>query len=156
MMCRPMTAKPAGRHTTVALAPPAVGQIAEALEAFCQAEALPEDAAWRLKLAMDEIVANVVSHGATGRPGGRIDVWFCRDHDMVEVRVEDDGLPFDPLSRPDPDVSGPLEERQPGGLGIVLVKGLLDEVRYQRTTRNILTLRKGLDAGGNTGAAGKP
>ena len=156
MMCPPMTAMPAGRHTTVALAPPAVGQIAEALEAFCLAEALPEDAAWRLKLAMDEIVANVVSHGATGRPGGRIDVWFWRDHDTVEVRVEDDGLPFDPLSRPDPDVSGPLEERQPGGLGIVLVKGLLDDVRYERTTRNILTLRKGLDSGGNTGAAGKP
>jgi serine/threonine-protein kinase RsbW len=150
-----MTAMPAGRRTTVALAPPAVGQIADALEAFCQAEALPEETAWRLKVAMDEIVTNVVAHGTNGQAGGTIDVWFCRDRDIVEVRVEDDGVPFDPLSRPDPDVTRPLEDRQPGGLGIALIKGLLDDVRYERTTRNILTLRKGLQTGESPGPAGK-
>ena len=150
-----MNTTPPGRHTHAALAPGAVVQVAAALDAFCQAEQLPQDTAWRLRVTLDEIVANIVSHGATGAAGA-IDVWFQRDGDMVEVRVADDGVPFDPLRQPGAAVTAPLEELRPGGLGIVLVKGLMDEVRYERTTRNILILRKRLDAGTDPGRTGHP
>ena len=150
-----MNTTPPGRHATVALAPPAVAQVAEALDAFCQTENLPEDTVWRLRVAVDEIVANIVSHGAAGAHAGAIDVWFRRDGNTVEVRIADDGVPFDPLMQPVPPVTAPLDDRRPGGLGIVLVRALIDEVRYERTARNILTLRKRLDSGSDPGT-GQP
>jgi serine/threonine-protein kinase RsbW len=114
-----------------------------ALDDFCRDEQLPQEVAWRLGVALDEIVANVVAHGG-GRGRRTIDVWFRRDGNHVEITIADDGPPFDPLSRPAPDTTSPLERRQPGGLGIALVRSLMDEVRYERTTRNVLTIRKGL------------
>jgi serine/threonine-protein kinase RsbW len=149
---------PAGRHAHIPIGGPAVGQAAAALDAFCAAERLPEEMAWRLRVALDEIIANVVAYGTLEpRPaeladGGRseppaVDVWFHRDGLLVEVTIEDDGPPFDPLARPDPVVALPLENRQPGGLGIALVKALMDDVRYERTTRNVLIIRKRMEAG---------
>jgi anti-sigma regulatory factor (Ser/Thr protein kinase) len=149
---------PAGRHAHLTIGAPAVGQAAAALDAFCAAERLPEETAWRLRVALDEIIANVVTYATPGaRPAdlaaGRgseppaVDVWFRRDGSLVEVTIADDGPPFDPLARPDPVVTLPLENRQPGGLGIALVKALMDDVRYERTTRNVLTIRKRMEAG---------
>ncbi|MEO6212328.1 MAG: ATP-binding protein [Vicinamibacterales bacterium] len=144
----------AGRHTHIAIGGPAVGQIASELDGFCAAEELPEDVAWRLRVALDEIIANVVSYGARGLEPSAMDVWFSRQGNLVEIRIADDGPPFNPLARPDPDVTLPLEARQPGGLGIALVKSLMDDVHYERTTRNILTIRKRIDAGQSAGEAG--
>jgi anti-sigma regulatory factor (Ser/Thr protein kinase) len=62
----------------------------------------------------------------------------------VEVTVADDGPAFNPLLQPEPDTTLPLASRQPGGLGITLIKSLMDDVRYERTDRNILTVRKRL------------
>ena len=145
---------PAGRHTHVSPAAPAIGQIAGALDAFCAAERLPEDVAWRLRVALDEIVANIVSYSrpVTGRAG--LDVWFRRDGPLVEITVADDGPAFDPLSRPEPDVTSSLDAREPGGLGIALVKSLMDEVWYERTSRNVLTIRKRIDAAPADGGTG--
>lgn len=154
MMCPLMTAMPADRHATVALAPGAHGEIATALDAFCAAEQVPDRAAWRLKVAMDEVIANIVSYGAPVDGEAAIDVWLRRDGHVLEVRVADDGVPFDPLSSPAPDVTASLEARRPGGLGIALVRALVDEVRYERTSRNILTLRMRLDTETEPGPAG--
>lgn len=145
---------PTGRHTHLAIGSPAVGQVADALDAFCQAERLPQDLAWRLRVALDEIVANIVSYGAGGGDPAAIDVWFSRQGGLVEVTVADDGPAFDPLERPEPDITLPLDQRQPGGVGILLVKSLMDEVKYERTTRNVLTIRKRMDAGPEAGEAG--
>jgi serine/threonine-protein kinase RsbW len=139
---------PAGRHAHAVIGAPAVGRVAETLDMFCAEEQLPSEVAWRLRVALDEIVANIVAYAAGGPEGddAMLDVWFRRDGDEVEITVADDGPPFDPLSRPAPDVTLPLEARQPGGLGIALVKSLMDGVCYTRTTRNVLTMRKHIDA----------
>lgn len=118
--------------------------VADALDAFCVEQRLPESIAWRLRVALDEIVANIVKHGFVAGEAA-LDVWFRRDGSMVEITVADDGPPFDPLTHPAPDVTSPLETRHPGGLGIALVRALMDDVRYLRTTRNILTIRKQID-----------
>lgn len=144
---------PAGQHAHIAIGALAVGQAIQALDAFCDAEGLPADVAWRLRVALDEIVANIVAYGTTspraagGDGAPALDVWFRRDGPLVELTVADDGPAFDPLGRPDPVVTLPLEQRQPGGLGIALVKAMMDDVRYERTTRNVLTMRKRMDAG---------
>jgi len=144
---------PAGRHTHAVIGSPAVRRVADALDAFCREECLPADVAWRLRVVLDEIMANIVAYGARGVPEGTVDVWFRRDEDAVVVTIADDGPPFDPLTRPAPDTTLPLETRQPGGLGIALVRSLMDEVRYARTSRNILTIRKGIDGYPNGGGA---
>lgn len=132
-------------HAHVAIGELAPGQVAAALDAFCEHERLPQEVAWRLRVALDEIVANVVSYGAPAGGGAGLDVWFRREGPLVEVTVADDGPPFNPLDRPAPDVTSPLEARQPGGLGIALVRALMDDVGYERTSRNILTLKKRID-----------
>jgi serine/threonine-protein kinase RsbW len=144
---------PAGRHTHAVIGSPALRRVTETLDAFCREERVPADVAWRLRVALDEIVANIVAYGAGGVPEAAIDVWFQRSADAVEVTIADDGPPFDPLARPSPDTTLPLEARQPGGLGIALVRSLMDEVRYARTSRNVLTIRKHIDAYPNVGGA---
>jgi serine/threonine-protein kinase RsbW len=146
---------PPGRHAHFTATAPAVRQVADALDAFCAAERLPREAAWQLQVALDEIVANLVNHTAAARTRPGFDVWFRRDGDSVEITVADNGPAFDPLARADPDVTLTLDARQPGGLGIMLVKSLMDEVRYERTTtRNMLTIRKRITAGDAPGGAG--
>jgi anti-sigma regulatory factor (Ser/Thr protein kinase) len=142
---------PAGRHDHFDADAAALAHAAAALDAFCSAEELPRDAVWPLQVALDEIVANIVSHAAAGRGGGEFDVWFRRDGDRIEIVVADDGPPFDPLALPGPDVTLPLEGREPGGLGIMLIKALMDDVRYERTARNVLTIRKRINTGGAPG-----
>jgi serine/threonine-protein kinase RsbW len=108
-----------------------------ALDGFCAAEAVPPQAAWRLRVALDEVLANILHHGG----GGRVEVTFCREADFVEIVIKDDGAPFDPLTWPAPDVRSSLEAREPGGLGIALLRGLIEDIRYQRADCNVLTLR---------------
>ena len=139
---------PPGRHARFRAEATAVHEAADALEAFCTAEHLPSEAVWPLQVALDEIVANIVHHGPGDAESAGFDVWFSRTGDLVEIVVADDGPAFDPLARADPDVGLPLDARQPGGLGIMLVKSLMDDVRYERRDRNILTLRKRVRRGG--------
>lgn len=137
---------PGGRHTHASIGLPAVRQIADALDTFCAEEQLSEDVVWRLRVALDEVVANIANHGGNASGAAGIDVWFRRHAGEVEITVADDGPPFDPLSHPMPDVTLPLEQRHQGGLGIALIKSLMDGVCYTRTTRNVLTMRKQIDA----------
>ena len=72
---------------------------------------------------------------------GLIDVTLSREGDSVRAEVADDASPFNPLLAPSPDISAALDARQPGGLGIALVRGLTDDVRYERRGgHNRLTL----------------
>ncbi|MBP2672866.1 MAG: hypothetical protein H6Q85_2932 [candidate division NC10 bacterium] len=77
----------------------------------------------------------------TGPKAGWIDVTIERRGDAVDMTVTDDGPAFDPLQLPEPDVTAPLEGRQPGGLGVHLVRKLMDRVEYARAGgRNRLTM----------------
>jgi serine/threonine-protein kinase RsbW len=122
-----------------------VARIAAALDAFCATEQVPPAVAWRLRVALDELLANIVSHGAAGGRQPAVDVALRREGDAVELVLTDDGPAFDPLAGPAPDLTLPLEARQPGGLGIALVKALMDEVRYERRGGNVVTLRARFD-----------
>ena len=141
----------AGRHAQIETQRGATAQVVEALDAFCSAEHVPDEVAWRLRVVLDEIVANIVTHGRPGADSrAGLDVWFRADADAVEVTVADDGPAFNPLLQPEADTTQPLASRQPGGLGITLIKSLMDDVHYERTDRNILTVRKRL---GSTGVS---
>jgi serine/threonine-protein kinase RsbW len=130
---------------TVPASVPGVRQAECALLAFAKASGLPQDAIWRLEVALDEVLSNVVRHGSAAGKVGLIAVDLQVEGSRIEVVVTDDAPAFNPLEAQTPDASVPLEERPLGGLGIALVKALMDEVAYERRDgRNRLTFRKTL------------
>jgi anti-sigma regulatory factor (Ser/Thr protein kinase) len=112
------------------------------LEGFCERNAVSPGSLMALNLALEEIVTNVISYGFDGGDH-EIDLELVLDDGTVQATVTDQGKEYDPLQREDPDVDAPLEERRVGGLGVLLVKRLMDDVSYARTGgRNIMTIRK--------------
>ena len=105
----------------------------ESFERFCAARGVPEPVAQDLALAVQEALDNVVEHGYRGVPRGltlvEADVSAGRD---VVVTVRDRGVGVDPRSAPAPDTTSSLDDRRVGGLGVHLVRSLVDEVRYER------------------------
>jgi serine/threonine-protein kinase RsbW len=99
-----------------------------------------------LELAVDEAVTNIIEHGYAGR-SGEIEIEVRRTVEGCLVCLRDQAPPFDPTQLPEPDVTLPLAQRPVGGLGMFLVRRLMDAVRYQRTTQgyNELILVKRLD-----------
>jgi anti-sigma regulatory factor (Ser/Thr protein kinase) len=87
----------------------------------------------KLALALDEAVANVVNHAFAGVPTPpRIAVVLTIDGDSVAAEIIDNGRPFDPTAVPEPDCASPLESRDVGGLGIHLIRRMMDRVEYRR------------------------
>jgi serine/threonine-protein kinase RsbW len=111
--------------------------VLDALEAFVAGHGLSNAVTWPVELSLDEVLANVVRHGLLGRGAtATVEVEFRLDPGadpaVCEVVVVDDGPEFDPLVVAEPDTSLGVEERPIGGLGIALVRKLMDEVEYER------------------------
>lgn len=97
-----------------------------------------------LTVALEEMFVNV-AHYAYGEKGGdvRLAVDFDENSRTVTFRMTDSGVPFDPLAKPDPDITLSAEERQIGGLGIFMMKKTMDETSYSyRDGCNVLTMKK--------------
>ena len=104
-------------------------------------EPVPEKVKNQLMVAADEIFANVVRH--SGATGWSLTVERTHHPDGVRLIITDDGKPFDPLSHRDPDTTLCAEDREIGGLGILIVKKTMSPVTYKRRNdKNILTMGK--------------
>jgi serine/threonine-protein kinase RsbW len=125
-----------------------LGRLNEFLAAFWRSNHLPEDALLDLNLALEETFANVVMHAFEDRAGHEIQVEVGFENQTVRLTVEDEGVPFNPLNAPEVDVTAPLAERAVGGLGIYLVRKLMDRLEYTRDgDRNRLVMEKRLFGG---------
>ena len=100
----------------------------------------------QLDVAVEEIFVNICHYAYTPETGdATIRAHIIDDGRTIEVTFIDSGIPFDPLAKPDPDVTLPAAERKIGGLGIYMVKKSMDNVEYTHTNgQNILTIRKHL------------
>ncbi|MFD0688695.1 ATP-binding protein [Actinomadura fibrosa] len=121
-------------------------RVAEFVLSLGRDEDLPSDSVYRLRLATDEIVTNIIMHGYRER-GGDIELRACADRAVIGVRVEDQAPPFDPGERlaaaVPPDL--PLADREIGGLGLLLAARSLDDLRYEFVdgrNRNTLLIRR--------------
>jgi len=114
------------------------------IAACCGADAVAEETGFKVTLAIEEAVMNVIAHAFAGLPPPHaITVRLTITHETLTAEIIDNGCPFDPTTAPDPDLSLPLEERPPGGLGIHLMRGMMDRLQYRRGDgRNILRLEK--------------
>ena len=102
---------------------------------------LAHEVSFGLDLAVHEAVANIVQHGCRDSGCHRIDLRIRVDERRVKVDIEDDAIPFDPLSVAPPPAPRRLEDVIPGGRGVLLMRQFTDEIRYRRENgRNVLTL----------------
>src|SRR5262249_8114123 len=119
-----------------------VGRVQEELNELWTTRSLPPDIEPSVSLALEEVLSNVLRHGASNG-SSRIQGVFRVDTEGFEFEVSDAAPEYNPLTRPDPDVNLPLHERRPGGLGVYIVKQLADELSYERLEgRNRLRFRK--------------
>ena len=96
-------------------------------------------------LAVEELLVNVISYAFPDKANCDVEVQCGKKDGYIVVKILDEGLPFDPTSAKKPDVSTPIHERKIGGMGIFLVKNVVDEIVYKRKNKtNILTVKKNI------------
>lgn len=134
-----------GFRMSVGAHPGGVGEVSAAFETFAETNGIPEGVRRSVNVAVDELLANALSHGRTGRDPCSVTVEVELDNERLIVTLTDDGPPFDPFKQAAPDTTLSVDERQIGGLGVHLVRELMDEVSYQRRDgHNVVILVKQL------------
>jgi len=123
-------------------------RLASNLERFAQNHRIPERDVHALSLALDEVITNTIAYGYDDQGAHEIRVRVTLANGRLSAEVEDDGRPFDPLTAPQPDLTSAVEDRPVGGLGIHLVRSLMEHVEYRREAgNNHLIMSRRLSAG---------
>jgi serine/threonine-protein kinase RsbW len=99
---------------------------------FLEEHATAPHPAYVANLAIEELATNIIKYGYDDTAPHEILLRLEIQPRMLLLRIEDDGHEFNPLAVAEPDVTLPTEEREPGGLGIHLVRKMVDEIHYQR------------------------
>jgi anti-sigma regulatory factor (Ser/Thr protein kinase) len=136
-------------HTVLANQRGEITRLADIVQQFGTANRLSVDDIMRVRLVLDEIVVNIVAHGyedAGDTNHHDIDIHLeLDDRDVLTIRVTDDAREYDPRTAPAPRFDLPIEERRKGGLGVHIVKAIMDTVDYRLVEgHNVLTLTKKL------------
>lgn len=100
------------------------------------------DLQFKIRLAIEEVVENIVQY-AYENGSGYLEASTTIEGDSLLISFTDAGRPFDPLAKPDPDITLSAEDRPIGGLGIFICKQMMDDIYYQyKNNCNILTIKK--------------
>ena len=99
---------------------------------------------YSLQLAADEAASNIIEHAYDGVSNADLDITCDVNGDTLTITMRDTGIPFDPSNVKQPNLKADLSERQIGGLGVYLMRKLMDEVRYESNSKtgNLLTMIK--------------
>jgi anti-sigma regulatory factor (Ser/Thr protein kinase) len=117
--------------------------VAEGVNKFGADHALPKSVLNDVNVALDEILNNTINYGYLDDKRHEIVVSLSLAHGELVAEVRDDGMPFNPLEAPGPDLSGGRHERRVGGIGVHLVRSLMDDIEYARSDgSNRLRMRK--------------
>lgn len=118
-----------------------IGYLTAEVESLAEREEWTADLSFKVNLALEELVINIMDYGYEGGDN-EIDIHLTSEDHKLTIEIVDSGKAFDPLQdAPVPDVNSPLEERPIGGLGIHLVRTMMDDMQYRREgDHNYLTL----------------
>ena len=95
----------------------------------------PEDAVEQFKIAVDEACINVIEHAYGGQANHEVDIAIIIDADRFTVRIRDEGLPFNQPKYHEPDLLKLASKRKKGGLGVHIIRRLMDRVEYLTARR---------------------
>jgi anti-sigma regulatory factor (Ser/Thr protein kinase) len=110
-----------------------LGMVADYVRMATTAAGLDKKASYRLRLAVDEIATNIVTHGyAEAGREGNLALQAVIDRKALTISIEDTGVAYEPQTQPPDSLDSPLEERQIGGLGVYLAIQNVDKFHYER------------------------
>jgi len=132
------------QHLTLPCDVAEVPRLAAFIDQICETAGVDMGTAMELNLAAEEAVVNVMNYAYAPGTEGTVEVIAKASDDGIILVIEDSGTPFDPTAKADADTTLEAEERPIGGLGIHLVRKLMDSISYKRSDdgRNILTITK--------------
>lgn len=135
-----------------------LGDVARAQVAFAEfaaREGVPSEVRRSLQVVLDDLLVNIITYGLASRADGEATVDGVLVPDGLVLTITDNGPPFDPLAQATPDTSLSVEARPIGGLGIHLVRRMMDEASYHRAgDRNVTVLTKRWTVGNSQGTTG--
>jgi sigma-B regulation protein RsbU (phosphoserine phosphatase) len=121
--------------------------VEEQFHEFALKNEIPDAVRQPISIVLDEMLNNIVSYAYDDEYEHEIDVQIERSGNRLVLTIKDDGVPFNPFGRGAPDTSLSVEDREIGGLGIHLVRNMMDEYLYQRhINKNVVTLVKMIEA----------
>src|SRR5262249_22158196 len=139
--------QPALMELTLANRSSELQRLASELERFPHNHRIPEPDVHALSLALDEVITNTIAYGYEDQGAHEIRVRLTLENGRLSAEIEDDGRPFNPLTTPQPDLTSSVEDRPVGGLGIHLVRSMMEHVDYRRESgKNHLLMSKRLSA----------
>ena len=98
---------------------------------------------YAIRLVSEEIIVNILNYAYPQQAEGYLTLCLWDEDGEITLEFIDGGIPFNPLDKDDPDISLPLEQREIGGLGIFLVREMMDDVAYTYVNKeNRLTIKK--------------
>lgn len=122
-----------------------IPQLAGFVETIAEEKKIDKSLAMSLNLALEEAVSNVIMYAYPEGSDGLVDIEAILRPSSIEFIVSDSGNPFDPTSAPEPDTTLGVEDRPVGGLGVFMVKSIMDSVSYERQEgKNVLKMIKQL------------
>jgi sigma-B regulation protein RsbU (phosphoserine phosphatase) len=123
-----------------------IPQLNEFIDTVAEEVGLDMSLTMSLNLALEEAVVNVMDYAYPEGQRGDVDIEVTADQQWLTFVISDTGIAFDPTAKEDVDTTLSAEERPIGGLGIFLVRQLMDVIDYKREgNKNVLTLRKKRD-----------
>ena len=136
-------------HRTVRADREAPGLVRALVENFTREQHVSADDTSRVLIAVEELVTNIVKYGYDpGAEVGSIAVTVWTDGHRLGIGMIDDSHAFNPFAQPDPDLDGPIERRRIGGLGLHLVKSIMDRTHYERVdSRNVVEVSRSIARG---------
>ena len=120
-----------------------IEKVAEFIETFGATHGLSPEIIFKVNLALDEVVTNIIAYAYDDEADHQIAISVALDGQAMSIRVEDEGLAFNPLDAPVPNLKLGIDERPIGGLGVHIVRSVMDALEYHREgRRNIFIMRK--------------
>ena len=120
-----------------------LAKVAGTFHDFSKKIKLPQNVSQAIDLTLDEILNNIILYGYEDQNEHFIDISISVEDDTVCLEIVDDGRKFNPLDAPQPDTKSALEARPVGGLGIHLIRNVMDEIHYTyKNNRNYLVMKK--------------
>ena len=112
------------------------------VDGFLSSQSVSHDAAYAVRLSIEELVSNIIRHGYDDREPHEIGIGLEILPRVIVLIIDDDGRPFDPNSAPPVPVPASLDDAPTGGMGLSLVRTIAGPIEYQRLdSRNRVTLR---------------